>query len=149
MNKILLALLGLICISLEVYRNYYLIIKQKIRPNYRNSNIFRAYLLFALNILYTGKIAISIEYTFLLIMMFAVFFDPALAKAEGKPLFYINRTAQSSWYDRILNKIGPFYQLYLFAEFIFLLMAIDMYIIGWDNFKDQVTGNYNWNNWIW
>lgn len=145
--KLLFLNIAILFIAIEIYRNYYIIIIKKKRPNYLFSNILRIVVLIVLNLLYCKSI--STEYTFLCIALFAVLFDPFLALSEGKSPFYINRTASAGWYDKFLTSLGNLYIMYVWTEVIILLLALTTYYAGFGGLIDMITGDYNWNNWIW
>lgn len=106
----------LIFISLELWRNYYLIEKQKIKPDYGGSFIFRAFF---------GMVCLIIAnpyfdpagnpLTILQALPFAVFqlssfyllFDPILNLLRGKKWDYKGK--DSGWLDKL--PIGFYYAL--------------------------------------
>jgi hypothetical protein len=138
----------LMVLPAEIYRNYYIIVKKRRRPNYAKSTILRIVVGGVLILPIYLLEGVWVELAWLMLATFAVFFDPSLNKARGLPLTYIN-TKKPGWWDWTLNKLGGLYQLYLFGEVLFLMVAIQTYLIGWDAFIAQVNGTYNWNNYLW
>ena len=93
-------------IPLEVYRNYFLIEKRKVRPNYLHSFIFRAFfglLCLILTYPYTfDPVVNGLEYWPFVVFecsSFWLLFDPTLNVIRGKPVFYKGKT--SCWLDSL------------------------------------------------
>lgn len=145
---IVFPLLLLLLIGVEVWRNYYIIEVKKKRPNYLLSNILRVVVLILLNFLYERGFSLSLELSLLALGLFAVLFDPILNLSRGKPLLYYNYKT-GAWLETLIARFDSLYGLYLFLEILFLLVVINIYVVGWYNFVAQVNGTYNWNNYIW
>lgn len=137
-----------IVLPAEVWRNWYIIVREKRRPVYRNSTIFRIIAVILLVLPIFLEKGVWIEPALFMVATFGVFFDPTLNKSRGLPLFYIN-TKNPGWWDWALGKIGGLYQLYLFGEVLFLVLCIQTYLIGWEGFIAQVNGTYDWSNYLW
>lgn len=119
-------------IGLEIYRNYFLIEKRRMKPSYLDSFIFRAFFgMICLFIMYRGFDPLG-DYTTIWkaipivafeVSSFYLLFDPILNLLRGKPILY--RGKSSGWLDSLSLKLGtPFYILLKIFTLIILIISL-------------------------
>lgn len=116
----------IVFISLELLRNYILIEKRKINPNYLGSFMFRAFFgLVGIPLMYPefdplgGAFWGAIPAVAFEVSSFYLLFDPILNKLRGKHWLY--RGKSSGW----LDKLGlPFYITLKVFTFIILILSV-------------------------
>lgn len=129
-----------IFIALEIYRNYVLIEKRKITPNYGGSFCLRAFFgLLFIFIIYPGFAPVwdnstiwrAIPVVAFEASSFYILFDPILNKLRKKHWLY--RGKKSSWLDPLFIKLGtPFYLT--FKAFILIILIITIYALARGDF---------------
>ena len=119
----------IIFIILEIIRNYILIEKKKIRPNYAGSFIWRAFFGLVCYILaHRGyvdpivNIVNNIPFIIWQLTSFWIFFDIGLNLSRGKPIGYKGKT--SGWLDRL-----PVAYYWLFKVIALIIMVYTIIFI--------------------
>ena len=126
-------------IALEIYRNYFLITKRSVSPDYGDSLIFRAFFaLIFIFIIYPDfapfwqdtrtmlwEVAPVVAY---LVTSFYTLFDPILHKLLKKPNPLTYRGKKSGILDPLFLKLGTGYYI-LFKVFTLIILIISIYAL--------------------